>query len=87
MEANELVKIFSERGLTLLPEPTCMHTARIIEVFHRGRRIASHQHCYGGRRHVVPILTTCLVPIAAMPDGGQIASAAGPLASAPAPKD
>ena len=26
-------------------------TARIIEIFHRGRRVASHQRRYGGRRH------------------------------------
>ena len=26
-------------------------TARTIEVFHRGRRVAAHQRRYGGRRH------------------------------------
>jgi hypothetical protein len=26
-------------------------TARTVEIFHRGRRIAAHQRRYGGRRH------------------------------------
>ncbi|CDX53680.1 hypothetical protein MPL1032_180109 [Mesorhizobium plurifarium] len=52
-------------------------TARTIEIFHRGKRVAAHQRRYGGPR-MEPIQITCPVPTGAMPNGHRSAFGAGP---------
>jgi transposase len=51
-------------------------TARTVEVFHRGQRIAAHERRYGGGRHGTDPVT-CRARIAATPNGRPTGSGAG----------
>jgi hypothetical protein len=58
-------------------------TARTVEVFHRGKRVAAHARRYGGRRHGTDPST---VPIAVTASGRRSASCAGVRRLARAPR-
>ena len=60
-------------------------TARTIEIFHRGKRVAAHLRRYGGRLHGTDP-EHMPVPIAVMPSGRPNASSAGGGALTPVPK-
>ncbi|MER8633366.1 hypothetical protein NKH55_26970 [Mesorhizobium opportunistum] len=60
-------------------------TARTIEIFHRGKRVAVHQRRYGGLARE-PIRITCPVPTGAMPNGHRSAFGVGPRRSGRRPK-
>ena len=51
-------------------------TARTVEVFHRGQRVAAHQRRYMGRK-TARRLSTCPAPTGATPNGRPNGSAAG----------
>ena len=61
-------------------------TTRTIEVFHRGKRVASHARRYGGPRHGT--LPDHMLPVRTdgMPNGPRTGSPARHATSAPAPR-
>ena len=60
-------------------------TARTIEVFHRGKRVAAHARRYGGPRHGTDP-STCRARIGVMPSGRRNASSARHAASGRTPR-